>query len=527
MLEVERLDSLEGWVAVKENAFKDESTPPRLTFLVSWNDVHHKVAVTCRARSRVARDTEDCSSRSAAYTFQELKGIHQVLMLVHPGLADYFPHLPDEPRGVWAIFYSPRTPCNISAICQALENYFSLALEVCKETLLMATLFEELDTTEYFESIGELRKQGLMEEIRNAEEELRNVGFERDQCTTMQDVSEAYVREDVALQKLLQALAQFYNWELQPFLDLREGLACGAGCWLPEDLLSRMEEDRQRFGKNAFELVASDRVLRLKTEMHTETVQLLQNRRKQFIQERDKVKEEIGFLSDEGNVRRELERLEKSVYTWQCRILQTEMDILHEKELLVQSQIQARKRQINDLQEEESMVFHDAVQDVDELSDGDDSSDLRVPRVSDDPEIAQLQGKLASLHRQRARIRTRKNNLEQKHLSKEQRKEEEAERIRMHHTIQIKRDEQKAEEMKKKDFIDEERRKTIERLRTFKVKYPAPAAIKAPRYQRPSERRMSGSMMSSTNSLAMESIHNKRTYTASPTTEGVRQFSYP
>lgn len=222
MLEVERMDSLEGWVAVKENAFKDKTTPPQLAFLVSWHDVEHKVAVTCRTRSRVARDTDDCSGRSAAFTLQELKGVHRVLKLVHPGLDGFFPHLPDQPRGVWAVFYSPRVPRNIEGICQALERYFSRALETCKESLLMATLFEEPDTTEYFESMGELKKQGLLEEIRNAEEELRNVGFERDQCFTMKDVAEAYSREDVTAGKLLNALAQFYNWELQPFVDLRE-----------------------------------------------------------------------------------------------------------------------------------------------------------------------------------------------------------------------------------------------------------------------------------------------------------------
>jgi hypothetical protein len=221
-MDLERMDSLDGWVAVKENAFKDDTTPPRLTFLVSWHDTEHKIAVTCRTRSRVARDTEDCSSRSAAFTIQELKGVHQVLGLIYPQLEDYFPHLPDPPRGVWAIFYSQKAPKNIENICQALEQYLNIALETCKESLLMTTLFDEPDNTEYFESMGELRKQGLLEEIRNAEEELRNLGFERDQCVTMQDVSETYIRENATMEKLLDALARFYNWELQPFLDLRE-----------------------------------------------------------------------------------------------------------------------------------------------------------------------------------------------------------------------------------------------------------------------------------------------------------------
>lgn len=57
--------------------------------------------------------------------------------------------------------------------------------------------------------------------------------------------------------------------------------------------------------------------------------------------------QKIGFLADGSNVHAELKRLEKSVYLWQCRILQCEMDILHQKEILVQTQIQTRKREID------------------------------------------------------------------------------------------------------------------------------------------------------------------------------------
>ena len=64
--------------------------------------------------------------------------------------------------------------------------------------------------------------QTFLEEICNAEEELKNLQFERSQCVTMTDVQETYKREDEAVAKLLDALTHFYNWELQPFLDLRE-----------------------------------------------------------------------------------------------------------------------------------------------------------------------------------------------------------------------------------------------------------------------------------------------------------------
>ncbi|RUS81400.1 hypothetical protein EGW08_010838, partial [Elysia chlorotica] len=51
-----------------------------------------------------------------------------------------------------------------------------------------------------------------------------------------------------------------------------------------------------------------------------------------------------------------------------------------------------------------------------------------------------------------------------------------------------KRERQKEEEYEKSSFIFEERKKTIERLKEYKVKYTAPKAIKPPRYQKPSEK---------------------------------------
>ena len=54
-------------------------------------------------------------------------------------------------------------------------------------------------------------------------------------------------------------------------------------------------------------------------------------------------------------------------------------------------------------------MFHDTVEDVDELSsDEDDAISSQSPRGSYDPELTRLRTKLTSLHRQRARIRTNK-----------------------------------------------------------------------------------------------------------------------
>jgi hypothetical protein len=47
------------------------------------------------------------------------------------------------------------------------------------------------------------------------EEKLKNIAFERENCTVMKDLEDVYRREDETVNKLLTALANYYNYELQ------------------------------------------------------------------------------------------------------------------------------------------------------------------------------------------------------------------------------------------------------------------------------------------------------------------------
>jgi hypothetical protein len=47
------LDSLEDWVPIKPNLFKmDGELSKRYIFMISWNDLNRKVAITCRLRNQ-------------------------------------------------------------------------------------------------------------------------------------------------------------------------------------------------------------------------------------------------------------------------------------------------------------------------------------------------------------------------------------------------------------------------------------------------------------------------------------------
>lgn len=217
-----QMDSLEDWVPVKPGLFNtDAESSKRFIFMVSWNDVYRKVAITCRQHNRVASDKEDSESRSGMFSFSELKAIHDILCLIQPSLLSYLPPLPDEPRSLWAYLGYTGPDYDYEEICCQLEKYFVRALEICKEHLLMTTLFEEPDTREYFDNMSELRRQNLEDEVLKCEERLKNVIFLRTNASNMHDMKDVYESEDDAVMKLHECLAVLYNYQQQPFLDLR------------------------------------------------------------------------------------------------------------------------------------------------------------------------------------------------------------------------------------------------------------------------------------------------------------------
>ena len=222
MVELEGNNVLQDWVAISSVAFKDGIAPRRLMFMVSWNSVRHVVGVMCRANSRVASDVQESFCRSTTFTLHELKAIDRNLSTIHPDVHQHFPCLPQQPEGIWKIFYSCSMHENADEMCVQLEGYFTKALEICREQLFMSVVFNELDIEPYYETLGELWKNRLYGRISQFKDELMNVDFEREFYMTVEDMSEVYGREDKVLDELLHSITQLYDWQLQPFLDLRQ-----------------------------------------------------------------------------------------------------------------------------------------------------------------------------------------------------------------------------------------------------------------------------------------------------------------
>ena len=218
----DQVDALEDWVAIKEHPFITDETKTRLHFHVAWNGLDGKIAITCREHSRVAMDTSQYKGWSGAFSFIELSSIHNQLSLVHPTLSPYLPEIPTEPRGMWAYISYPEIPEDPDTLCQEIQHYLSIALDICGQKLLTDTLFEEHSYEEYFEKVSELRRRSYDDAVRNADDQLRNVLFLREGSINMLDMLEVYKQEDEAIFKYNIGFAELYNYLIQPFLDMRE-----------------------------------------------------------------------------------------------------------------------------------------------------------------------------------------------------------------------------------------------------------------------------------------------------------------
>ncbi|ESP05547.1 hypothetical protein LOTGIDRAFT_152402 [Lottia gigantea] len=563
---MDQVDSLEGWVAVKNNPFVDDLLPPRLTFLVAWNGVESKIAVTCRSSSRTVSDKSDDKTRFGYFSYQELKGIHEMLCLIHPSLSPHLPALPEQPVGLMAYISSVPVPDDVEKLCHDLTTYFNLALEICKEKLLISTLFEDPNYDDYFESVGELRRQGYLEQIANSEEEIKNVIFERDNCVTMQEMENVYDVEDDAVFRLNIVLAEYFNYQIQPFLDLREvsfnklkeaknnllnpdlgervrkenveaiaewqehyeqSLDSIQDIYIKyytrtsqvyTDMCDRMNEDKTRFGKKAFDIVGTDRLFRIEENTCLERMQLFLNSKKWCVQERDKVKQEIASLDESPAVRKEVQLLENHIYRWQIRIYDEHLKIFSEEEKWTKCLLRARYHKIDEVNEE--VLFYDAVEDLDEMSEEDDVDECDLKT---DPEILKLKRRLADINRRRAIVRNRKSTLERQCKEKQEERKNYIDTFNHHHSIQMKRDKDKEILEMKKDFIQEQRKRTIERLKSHKVKYPTPPTIKPLRYQPPSLRKDSLTSLSRRNPPSLSSNYGKKQYNEYPSLHPIKE----
>ncbi|KAM7405902.1 hypothetical protein PAMP_000316 [Pampus punctatissimus] len=557
-LEYERTDSLEGWVAIKSNIF-EETEIFKVVFIVQWNVIECKFAVTCHNRTlqRQKRKVEVAVgdqqlSWAGLFSVSDLKHIHQQFSCVADVLAAYFPDLSEFEEGnIWDLLFLSRRSGpedddkrDFDTPCRRLEKYFSAAIDMCGRKIVLDTLFaqDERDVDEYFENLQEFKKKTMQDEISRAKSHLRQLLQSHGSADRLVVLLSIYEEEDEAYQELVTVATTFFQYLLQPFRDMRE-LAClykmeilkslefedlgpkriaalekEAEEWRMKaeeavasiqditvtyfaqtskalaGMLKQMEGDKLRFGAAAW-ASAAPRLEKLRFLLAKETLQHMRaaemclNCKKDSITERfvglsgsiQSKRADSVCVSEDGRQQDTVDQLELQFYETQLELYDTKFEILKNEEQLLVAQIDTVRRRIKELKEE--VVYYDVCEDPEELQ----SMVHTGIQQADSSAVSQLRRHLQTLETKRGNIcarraylRNKKDQCMEAHKQKHITAKQSSIVFTQHHQVHLKREKRKEEEQRRKQWVDQEREKTLSRLRSFREKRQGQFILKMP-----------------------------------------------
>ncbi|XP_044135518.1 WASP homolog-associated protein with actin, membranes and microtubules isoform X2 [Bufo gargarizans] len=536
----DRMDSLEGWVAVRPNLFQ-EPERYKMGFIVAWNQVDGKFAVTCHNRSaqrrkRLEGEDGEQSSWAGLYSVQDLEHIHRQLSSVCGRLQPWFPSFPaQQPAGsLWTLLF-PHAPSwegsseDLDALCRALEAYLGAAIEECGRQIVLDVLFPEdvEDAEKYFENLHEFRKKSLEEQVSRAKESLRTILHQHKNADKMMSLLKVYVEEDEAFTELVTVATQFHLYLLQPFRDMRElailykleilkslevddlgpkrieALQKEADKWntTAEEaersiqnitvnyfketskalaaMQKQMELDGRRFGQATW-ASAVPRLERIKSMLAKESLQHMRSKGLCLNQKRAAIKQSMENLSNSDGVIACLDRLELQYYETQLELYDVQFEILKHEEMLLIAELNTLRRQMKE--KEEEVVYYDTCEDPQELQTFEQSSNGATYTMLR-RKAQQLESKRGNICSRRALLRNKKDQCIETQELKRQQYQETQRRLQQHHFVQMKRDKKKEEEKKKKEWVDQERQKALQRLKSFKDKKESHVVLKTSRMQ--------------------------------------------
>ncbi|KAF3832852.1 hypothetical protein F7725_026517 [Dissostichus mawsoni] len=169
------------------------------------------------------------------------------------------------------------------------------------------------------------------------------------------------------------------------------------------------------------------------------------------------------------------------IYETQLELYDTKFEILKNEEQLLVAQIDTVRRQIKELKDE--VVYYDVCEDTEELH------SLFHPGVQqkDPPALTQLKRRLQTLETKRSGICSRRAYLRNKKdqcMEAQEQKQLPAKQssllFNQHHHVHMKREKRKEEDQQRKEWVDQEREKTLSRLRSFRERRHGQYILKTP-----------------------------------------------
>ncbi|KAK2107827.1 hypothetical protein P7K49_012992 [Saguinus oedipus] len=281
----------------------------------------------------------------------------------------------------------------------------------------------------------------------------------------------------------------------------------------------QMEQDGKRFGQAAW-ATATPRLEKLKLMLARETLQLMRAKELCLNHKRAEIQGKMEDLPEQEKNINVVDELEIQFYEIQLELYDVKFEILRNEEILLTTQLDSLKRLIKEKQDE--VVYYDPCESPEELKVIDcvvglqDNKNLEVKELR--RQCQQLESKRGRICAKRASLRSKKivfhlskhsagnksfhkqpgnshhrwwrrqyhwpapelillnalhyspnaDQCKENHQLRLQQAEESIRYSRQHHSIQMKRDKIKEEEQKNKEWINQERQKTLQRLRAFK-----------------------------------------------------------
>ncbi|NXR33681.1 JMY protein, partial [Zosterops hypoxanthus] len=475
---------------------------------------------------------EECSW-AGLFSFQDLRAVHQQLCSVNSELEPYLPAFPEEPSGMWTVLFgAPElSEQEMDALCSQLQVYLVHSLDTCGWKILSQVLFTETDDPEeYYESLSELRQKGYEEVLQRARRRIQELLEKHKNTESMVELLELYQMEDEAYSNLAEATTELYQYLLQPFRDMRElamlrrqqikisiendylgprrieSLQKEDADWQKkahmavlsiQDLTvkyfeitaktqkavyDRMRADQKKFGKAAW-AAAVERMEKLQYAVSKETLQLMRAKEICLEQKKHALKEEMQSLKGGTEALAHLDHLEADYYDLQLQLYEVQFEILKCEELLLTAQLESIRRLMSEKRDE--VVYYDTYESMEAML---EKEDMATSVHLQKEELQKLQQKIRQLEARRGRISAKKAYLRNKkeiciakHNEKVQQRRQGEEEYKIHHTVQLKRDQLQDEEERKSSWVSQERQKTLDRLRTFKQRYPGQVILKSTR----------------------------------------------
>ncbi|XP_054664816.1 junction-mediating and -regulatory protein [Grus americana] len=475
---------------------------------------------------------EECSW-AGLFSFQDLRAVHQQLCSVNSELEPYLPAFPEEPSGMWTVLFgAPElSEQEMDTLCYKLQVYLVHSLDSCGWKILSQVLFTETDDPEeYYESLSELRQKGYEEVLQRARRRIQELLEKHKNTESMVELLELYQMEDEAYSSLAEATTELYQYLLQPFRDMRElamlrrqqikisiendylgprrieSLQKEDADWqrkahmavlsiqdltvkyfeitakTQKAVYDRMRADQKKFGKAAW-AAAVERMEKLQYAVSKETLQLMRAKEICLEQKKHALKEEMQSLKGGTEAIAHLDQLEADYYDLQLQLYEVQFEILKCEELLLTAQLESIRRLMSEKRDE--VVYYDTYESMEAMLEKEDmATSIRLQKE----ELQKLQQKIRQLEARRGRISAKKAYLRNKkeiciakHNEKIQQRHQSEEEYKMHHTVQLKRDQLQDEEERKSSWVSQERQKTLDRLRTFKQRYPGQVILKSTR----------------------------------------------